>query len=77
MVGRIGLGTTFMQADYDLWRAHFGQTAGSGAGTAANSAVPEPATRVLLMFAVAGWCVRRGPAASILPTTRQSVGVVN
>src|SRR6478752_202912 len=28
-----GLGTTYTQTDYDVWRAHFGQTAGSGTGT--------------------------------------------
>ena len=39
--------------DYDVWRAHFGQTAGSGAGGSANAAVPEPAT-VLLLAMVAG-----------------------
>jgi T5SS/PEP-CTERM-associated repeat protein len=52
--------------DYDIWRAHFGQTAsggGSGAGASANTAVPEPATLIMLMFAAAGWCVRRGRAA--------------
>ncbi len=47
-------------ADYDVWRAHFGQTAGSGLGTNTNATVPEPTTLVLLMFAAAGWCLRRG-----------------
>ena len=46
-------------ANYDTWRANFGQTAGSGAGAATNAAVPEPATLVLLMFAATGWCLRR------------------
>ena len=32
-------------------------------GASANAAVPEPATLVLLMFAAAGWCLRRGRAA--------------
>ena len=34
-------------ADYDVWRSHFGQTVGSGAGATAglpSSAVPEPST---------------------------------
>jgi hypothetical protein len=30
VVWRKGLGTTYIQNDYDVWRAHFGQTAGSG-----------------------------------------------
>jgi hypothetical protein len=59
VVWRKGLGTTYTQADYDIWRAHFGQTAGSGAGTVANTAVPEPATLLLLAFAVTGPCLRR------------------
>ena len=36
---------------------------GSGSGASANAAVPEPATLVLLMFAAAGWCLRRRRAA--------------
>ena len=47
---------------YDTWRSHFGQPAGSGAGASANAAVPEPTTLVLLIFAAAGWCLRRGRA---------------
>ena len=47
------------QSDYDVWRSHFGQTAGNGAGAIANAAIPEPATFVLLMFAAAGWCLQR------------------
>jgi hypothetical protein len=37
-------------ADYNLWRSHFGQTAGSGAALPSSrppSAVPEPACLVL------------------------------
>jgi hypothetical protein len=63
VVWRKGLGTTYTQNDYDVWRAHFGQTApggGSGAGAIANAAVPEPATVLLLMFAAANWFLRRG-----------------
>jgi hypothetical protein len=46
-------------SDYNVWRAHFGQTAGSGVGTSANAAVPEPTTLVLLIFAAIGWYFRR------------------
>jgi hypothetical protein len=54
VVWRNGLGTTYTQADYDVWRAHFGQPAGSGAVVGANFAVPEPGTllQIILMAAV-------------------------
>ena len=42
------IAVVFTQADY----AHVGQTAGSGAGATANTAIPEPAT-LPLMFASA------------------------
>ena len=50
-------------ADYTVWRSHFGQPSGSGSGASANAAVPEPATFLLQMFGVAGWCLRRRRAA--------------
>jgi len=49
--------------DYTRWKTNFGLTAGSGSGTSANAAVPEPATLVLLTIAAAGWCLRRRRAA--------------
>jgi hypothetical protein len=63
VVWRKGLGTTYTQDDYNVWRAHFGQIAGSGAGAIANAAVPEPTTLVLLIFAAARWCLPRRLAA--------------
>ena len=63
VVWRKGLGTTYTQTDYDIWRSHFGQTPGSGAGASANVAVPEPTTVLLLMFAAAGLCLRRRRSA--------------
>lgn len=59
IVWRKGLGTTYTQSEYDTWRSHFGQIAGSGSGTSVNAAVPEPAILVLVMFAVAGLFLRR------------------
>jgi hypothetical protein len=58
---RKGLGTTFTASDYNVWRSHFAQTAGSGAH--ASATVPEPATLVMLVFASVGWYLRRGRAA--------------
>jgi hypothetical protein len=59
VVWRKGLGTTYTQNDYNIWRAHFGQTAGSGSGALANAAVPEPATLEMLVVAAAGVSTRR------------------
>jgi hypothetical protein len=43
------------QADrFSLWRANFGNTAGSGSGaTASSNRVPEPASALTLIFGVA------------------------
>ena len=42
-------------ADYDTWRAHFGETAASGAGVPSldplSATVPEPASGLLLIAA--------------------------
>lgn len=52
-----------LQEGYDTWRAHFGQTAGSGAGS--NSAVPEPASSTLLLLAAGGlFVIPRGRMAA-------------
>jgi hypothetical protein len=50
-------------ADYNLWRGHYGQTAGSGAGTNANVAVPEPEILLqLVLLAAVGLMWRRRAA---------------
>ena len=52
VVWRDGLGTTYKPSDYDVWKAHFGQSlAGSGGG--ASLTVPEPASVCLLLTALA------------------------
>jgi CubicO group peptidase (beta-lactamase class C family) len=38
-------------AGYDTWREDFGRTGDSGSAVTANSAVPEPATALVLLFA--------------------------
>lgn len=51
---RKGLGTTYVPIDYNIWRAHFGQTTVSGTGLDAGgfaSAVPEPTGIALLLGA--------------------------
>jgi hypothetical protein len=50
VVWRNALGTTYTQADYDVWRAHFGKTMGS---SASHAAIPEPCTLFMagLVFA--------------------------
>src|SRR5262249_6411296 len=54
------VGGTIGTAQYNQWRAHFGQTAGSGASAIANASVPEPATWVLAMLgSAAGIWIRR------------------
>ena len=45
-VWRDGLGDEFVAGDYDVWKANFG--AGSGSGSLSGSAVPEPATLLML-----------------------------
>jgi hypothetical protein len=57
IVWRKGFATgTYMQTDYDLWRANFGATA-DGAAAAANSpitpAIPEPMSATLGLLALA------------------------
>jgi T5SS/PEP-CTERM-associated repeat protein len=62
MLPNDAVGGTIGQAHYDQWRAHFGESVGIGAGEAANSAgsaVPEPVTAMLLLFAAAGGLKRR------------------
>lgn len=51
---RKGLGTTYTQNDYNVWRTHFGQTLGGGTAESLHT-VPEPTPSAnLLMFVVAG-----------------------
>ena len=49
---RKGMGTAYQPIDYNVWRAHFGQTAaGMGSSSAVEPfGIPEPASAVLLVF---------------------------
>ena len=52
---------TVTQEDYDSWRARFGSTSGSGAGTRVNAGqVPEPAAAVLMIMGLMATLSRRG-----------------
>jgi hypothetical protein len=57
---RNGLGTVYAQADYDVWRNHFGQSVGSGLAVNSRS-VPEPTAVTLLLLGIlgCGWRRRR------------------
>jgi hypothetical protein len=63
VVWRNGLGAIYTQNDYNVWRSHFGQTAGSGSALPSAeslSAIPEPASALLLSFvAVLVGAIRR------------------
>jgi autotransporter-associated beta strand protein len=53
------------QQDYDTWRAHFGQTAGSGAADITSATVPEPLTSAMLIVGgVLAICPRRRTSVS-------------
>jgi hypothetical protein len=58
VVWRKGLGTTYTQAHYDVWLAHFGESVGSGAASG-SAVVPEPAAVTLLLFGVGALLGRR------------------
>jgi probable HAF family extracellular repeat protein len=55
VVWRKGVGVEPTQENYNLWRTHFGQTAGSG--SLADVTVPEPASALLLI--VGALAIRR------------------
>lgn len=63
VVWRKGLGTVYTQADYDTWRAHFGQATGSAsnAGTS-DISVPEPLMATsLFTLAIFAMCLHNSP----------------
>jgi hypothetical protein len=54
--------TDGMQAEYNLWRANFGRTSGSGSSLGSSAAVPEPGTLGLLLLATIASAVFVSPA---------------
>ena len=77
VVWRKGLGTTYTQDDYEVWRAHFGASLGPGSGSSLPSAeslsaaVPEPSTLMIACIAAIGIgaAVRRRTRQGGLPCT--------
>ncbi len=57
--------TDSTQNGYDTWRANFGRTVGAASGSGAT--VPEPATVIFFVLAMAIGCWRRRPLASRVP----------
>jgi hypothetical protein len=57
-----GLDTTA----YNQWRAHFGETTGSSAGTHVTATVPEPAPVLLVILVAAGVLIRRPYSTKIV-----------
>jgi hypothetical protein len=50
---------TISSADYNVWRAHFGQSASSGSTANGNIDVPEPSHAVMLTIGILAQCLRR------------------
>ena len=68
VVWRKGLGTTYTQNDYDNWRTHFGQTAGSSRGATLGRTVVDRRAR-----AGNTYDARDGLRHVLLSTSRSSV----
>ena len=62
------IGGTIGSAQYNTWRAHFGQTAGGGSST--NATVPEPPISCLLILGATAGIWRGRQIASRVPSTR-------
>ena len=60
-VWRDGLGTTYTFEDYNLWKSHYGQTAGRGSTGASpsQSVVPEPSSLFPLAWGAWGFVLLR------------------
>ncbi len=76
VVWRDGLGTSYTPAHFDVWRAHFGESAGAGADLAGsvNVAVPEPETMLIAAAAIFGLSFRGRTARRLGLTTRRPIG---
>jgi sugar lactone lactonase YvrE len=68
VVWRKGLGTKYTPDDYTIWRARFGETAGSG--SLFRAPVPEPANALFLVLGTAVSCWNRWRHAMPISSTR-------
>jgi hypothetical protein len=59
-VWRKDLGTVYTQNDYNVWRAHFGQTASGGVSAGATVAAPEPTAILMLVLATITCLITNG-----------------
>jgi hypothetical protein len=64
VVWRKGLGTTYTQDHFNIWRANFGQTAGGDSGSGAEGTVPEPASLSLITLGMLAMFTRQRWAKS-------------
>ncbi len=64
VVWRKGLGTTYTEDDYNVWRSNFGRSNSSGEGVGASPSVPEPGTGLILLMGVLAKSFRRHRRAS-------------
>jgi autotransporter-associated beta strand protein len=64
VVWRNGLGTTFQQSDYDVWKTNFGKPDTGTGGATSSGAVPEPA----------GLCLLALSSIALLSTRRSARG---
>jgi formylglycine-generating enzyme required for sulfatase activity len=66
VVWRKGLGTTYTQAAYDVWRTHFGQPTGicAAIGLSSDASVPEPAGAMLACCGIVALFARLGARRS-------------
>jgi hypothetical protein len=66
---RNGLGTTYTQGHYNVWRANFGASGGSASGataglpSSANAAVPEPTSAWLWGPCLGAWLLLPTPSS--------------
>jgi hypothetical protein len=49
-------GGIYTPDDFNVWRSHFGETVGNGAGANVSATVPEPASAWLLLLGVLAMC---------------------